>query len=232
MRDSLLLELLEVRRDLQSSVQQQYVREWMPRFLKAPEVREVSCYATAEEATPSASVRGASKVSTEVPSDMQPTHLLLYGLASIEAARSPALLKVQREVELEAGIRRLVRKVYRRLAPPTVRDHQAPNPAPALKVLMHQVPTEEEQEYNDFYGREHLGHVLQVAEYLWGVRYQAVDGPPNYLVCYGMMKPGFMTAEAYEKVRTPWAVRINVPRFNRLRGDFKLIGHAEGLTIT
>ena len=69
-----------------------------------------------------------------------------------------------------------------------------------LLMVMADVPSDKEEEFNRWYNEEHLEDVTSVPGVLNGARYQAVKGGPKYLAIYEL--------ETYEVTQTPEFTKI------------------------
>jgi len=89
------------------------------------------------------------------------------------------------------------------------------------------VPTDLEQEYNEFYDKEHLADTLRTPGYARARRFLAVDPDPSgrYAVIYEMERLDAMTPEHVHRLQnTPWAKKMDVHRFVNLFKKFSLMG--------
>lgn len=101
-----------------------------------------------------------------------------------------------------------------------------------LVLIMMDVPPEMEEEFNEWYDKEHIPQYLTgVPGYLAAMRYVAVEGSPKYLTLYDLESPEVFYSRQrryFMQNPTPWSARI-VPRFfNHRRNCYEEIWSAQG----
>ena len=83
------------------------------------------------------------------------------------------------------------------------------------------IPAEIEDEFNDWYNKEHLAWRLErVPGYLFGRRYRAVEGTPKYVTLYDLASVDALTSEANLKLRAEEQSDPS-PEFRRIRPRFQ-----------
>jgi hypothetical protein len=79
----------------------------------------------------------------------------------------------------------------------------------------------EQDDFNEWYDREHLHDRVSVPGFLNGRRFQALSGGPEFLAVYETREPATFTSAAYQdrlQHPTPWTHRV-MPHFrNTIRG--------------
>lgn len=83
------------------------------------------------------------------------------------------------------------------------------------------IPPELEDEFNDWYNREHLGWRLErVPGFLSGRRYRALEGAPKYAAVYDLESVDVLRSPAYLKLREEEDTRPT-PAYQRIRPCFQ-----------
>ena len=90
-----------------------------------------------------------------------------------------------------------------------------------MLIVFNQVKTRDEQDFNEWYNREHIDERVNLPGFHRGRRYVAVRGSPRYLATYecdtvgDLATPGYLALLANQ---TPWtqAVMARFTKFNRL----------------
>ncbi len=84
-------------------------------------------------------------------------------------------------------------------------------------VVEADVAPEHEQEFNAWYGREHLPGLAQVPGTIRASRYRRDWGSPAYLACYDLTSPAVLELPEWLAVRhTDWSSRVR-PLFRNAR---------------
>jgi len=77
-----------------------------------------------------------------------------------------------------------------------------------LLLVMMEVDPEHEQEFNEWYDKEHVKERVAIPGFISGRRFRAVEGSPKYLALYELENADVVQSEAYlERLRqkpTPW----------------------------
>jgi hypothetical protein len=87
--------------------------------------------------------------------------------------------------------------------------------ANGLLAVWTDIAPEAEQEFNEWYNKEHIPQLLGVPGFLSGRRYQAVEGEPKYLALYELTDVSVLKGDAFRQVRespTEWSKKI-IPLF-------------------
>lgn len=72
------------------------------------------------------------------------------------------------------------------------------------------IPSQHEDEFNDWYNTEHLPELLAVPGILTATRYQATKGGPKYLAIYELQNADVVKSEAFtSRPRTTWGDRVS-----------------------
>jgi len=90
-----------------------------------------------------------------------------------------------------------------------------------MLIVFNQVKARDEQDFNEWYNREHIDERVNLPGFHRGRRYVAVGGSPKYLATYecdtveDLATPGYLALLANQ---TPWtqAVMARFTKFNRL----------------
>jgi len=94
-----------------------------------------------------------------------------------------------------------------------------------IAVWLH-VPPEHEDEFNDWYGLEHLAHVTSLPGFTSARRYAAIDSQPKYLAWYETEDERVEPGPAFQHLvqhPTGWSRRIRTfYGDNRLRHNYRL----------
>lgn len=91
-------------------------------------------------------------------------------------------------------------------------------------------PLDEDDCLNEWYTREHLISRVTIEGFLWGKRYEAIEGSPKYLAVYGTKAPSVLGSEEYLAVGSnPDRVELSyVPKFYNTRRTICTITAQEG----
>ncbi|HJO82006.1 MAG TPA: DUF4286 family protein [SAR202 cluster bacterium] len=121
-----------------------------------------------------------------------PKHLAMYELESSEVLDSEAYRKLKDEPS--DWSRRMspdvigtvyIRNVYRMIHPENLSDEAVQDGmAPALQIGRMDIPSECEDEWNDWYDNVYVPNYEKVPGVIRGRRYVAVEGQPQYLTVY------------------------------------------------
>lgn len=118
-----------------------------------------------------------------------------------------------------------IRTTYRLLfsiGQPPVKD------APYIYIVKMDVPVDVEQDFNDWYNKEHIPGLASVPGCFRARRFQAIDGQPKYMAVYEIEKPDVINSDAWAKARdTAWTEKIRPHMQNRERRVYQLILRAK-----
>ena len=79
----------------------------------------------------------------------------------------------------------------------------------AMFMVMVDVPTDKEEEFNRWYNEEHLAELLSVPGVLNAARYEAVRSGPKHMAFYELENADVVRSEAYtSRPTTEWGQRI------------------------
>ena len=101
--------------------------------------------------------------------------------------------------------------VYRQIFPVDVSETAAQGDmAPFLQIGRMSVPSEIEDEFNEWYNAVHIPNFEAVPGCISGRRYRAVRGDPKYATVYELEHENVSRTPAWETARTanPWSERI------------------------
>jgi hypothetical protein len=108
-------------------------------------------------------------------------------------------------------------------------EESMPQPATGMLLVWTDVPSAEQDDFNEWYDREHLSDRVSVPGFVSGRRYRAVSGTPEFFAVYETRDPGVLASSAYrDKLQhpTPWSRRV-MPHFrNTIRGVCERTGRA------
>ncbi|MGE0683061.1 MAG: hypothetical protein AB7P69_19430 [Candidatus Binatia bacterium] len=141
----------------------------------------------------------------------EPKYLALYELAIPEVLKTDAFRQVRESpTEWSKKIIPLFRNTaigeYRQIF--SCSNHPAPEAEFVLTVRLN-IPTEKEEEFNQWYNIDHLPALVGVPGVAGARRYQAVAGDPKYLAVYEMNNAGISKSAAWDKARnTGWTQRM------------------------
>ncbi len=82
----------------------------------------------------------------------------------------------------------------------------------ALLLVMVDLPSDKEEEFNQWYDEEHLEMVLSLPGFLDAARYEAVMGGHKYLACYELESTAALDTPEYVHIRdnpTEWSKRMD-----------------------
>ncbi len=95
---------------------------------------------------------------------------------------------------------------------------------PQLLVFSNPSDPSREDEYNDWYDKEHLPRLVTVAGVIRARRYTAVSGNPRYLTAYELTdRNAFESPEGLQARKTPWTAKMRGLFFNTRRRMCRLI---------
>ncbi|HEX4211115.1 MAG TPA: DUF4286 family protein, partial [Candidatus Binataceae bacterium] len=80
-----------------------------------------------------------------------------------------------------------------------------------LLVVWTDIAPEYEAEFNDWYDKEHIPQLLNVAGFQTARRYQTIEGKPKYLAVYQLADENALKSDAFRAVRedpTAWTRKI------------------------
>jgi hypothetical protein len=96
--------------------------------------------------------------------------------------------------------------------------------APALYIVRTDIPAAMEEEFNDWYNKEHLPALASVPGCFRARRFLAIDGQPKYMAVYELESPEVIDSEAWAKARdTAWTAKIRPHLLNLERRLYRLI---------
>lgn len=81
-----------------------------------------------------------------------------------------------------------------------------------LLMVWADVPAEKEEEFNDWYNKEHLADILSIPGVLNAARYVALKGGPKYLACYELESVHVIESDAYQNQfqnQSDWSKRMS-----------------------
>jgi hypothetical protein len=87
-------------------------------------------------------------------------------------------------------------------------------------------PGIKEDEFNEWYTKEHVAERLGIKGVLSGARYDSLQGIPRYIALYELNSIEVLSSDEYMAVRravTPWTRRIGRNLVHNLRREFALI---------
>ena len=171
-------------------------------------------------------IPGVQRVTRYAAREGSPRYLTLVEMQNTEVAMGNRFQTLGTRLK-ERQVPIHTRKLFRHLAPPLDAMPRLASPAKAVSLQLVTVPTDLEQEYNEFYDKEHLADTLRTPGYARARRFLAVDPDPSgrYAVIYEMERLDAMTPEHVHRLQnTPWAKKMDVHRFVNLFKKFSLMG--------
>ncbi len=156
-----------------------------------------------------------------------PKHLACYELESPDVFQSNEYRQMQKnpsdltkQLSLQTIATTFIRGIYEVIHPSEVSpDIAASDMAPALQIGRMGVPSEVEDEFNDWYNTIYVPNYEKVPEVIRGRRYRVVSGEPKYMTVYEF---------EHEKVSesAEWAAQRDIdPLTHRIRPQMQ---HATG----
>jgi len=98
--------------------------------------------------------------------------------------------------------------VYRQIFT-TSEQAYTPEPTQFLHGAFFEVPTRDQDEFNDWYNSEHIEFIKTVAGYLNCRRFQCLEVPTKFLALYDLVSIGHAEAkDSAPQNFTPWAMRV------------------------
>ena len=202
----LLMVWLEVPEDKEDELNHWYNEEHLAQILSMPGVLNATRY----EAVMSG-----------------PKHLACYELESPDVFQSDEYRQMQktptdltRQLSLQTITTTFIRGIYEVIHPSEVSpDIAASDMAPALQIGRMGVPSEVEDEFNDWYNTIYVPNYEKVPGVIRGRRYRVVSGEPKYMTVYEF---------EHEKVSesSEWAAQRDIdPLTHRIRPQMQ---HATG----
>jgi hypothetical protein len=95
---------------------------------------------------------------------------------------------------------------------------------PYIYIVKMDIPAAMEQDFNDWYNKEHVPGLASVPGCLRARRFQAVDGQPQYMAVYEIENPDVIQSAAWAKARdTTWTEKIRPHMHNLERRVYQLI---------
>ena len=80
----------------------------------------------------------------------------------------------------------------------------------AMMMVMVDIPTDKEDDFNRWYNEEHLAELLSVPGVLSAARYEAVSSGPKHLAFYELESPDVINTDAFKnRPRTEWGQRVS-----------------------
>jgi hypothetical protein len=100
------------------------------------------------------------------------------------------------------------------------------NEAKALLAVWMEPKPENEDDFNQWYWKEHFPERLAIPGFLNATRYQAVQGGPKYVAFYALESLDVLRSAAYQQARanaTPWTRRVVDNLESQLRNEYELL---------
>lgn len=100
-------------------------------------------------------------------------------------------------------------------------------PGKGLLLVMTDIPTDIEPEFNRWYDEEHMRDMGAFPGILSTRRYRIVDGGPKYLAMYELEDPGVVERQEYQYISgwsptaDPLSIRMSKQYFNTIRGVYQ-----------
>ncbi len=101
-----------------------------------------------------------------------------------------------------------------------------PEHAPAMLVVMIDVPPEYEDDFNRWYAEEHLPDRVGLPGFISARRFVSYEDGPKYLAIYELEDVSALQTEAYLALtnpRTEWTTRLEAVFTTRIRGVYPQI---------
>ena len=119
-----------------------------------------------------------------------------------------------------------IRNVYELIFPTTLTDEIANSPmAPALQVGRMNIPTNIENEWNDWYNQIYVPNYETVTGVIRGRRYQTMEGSPKYMTFYELESAMASQTEEWQKQQTAH------PTNERMREEMQHEADSPGIWI-
>ena len=80
-----------------------------------------------------------------------------------------------------------------------------------LLLVMIEIDPAHEQEFTEWYNKEHLPERINCPGFLSGRRFEAIEGSPKYLAIYDLASTAVLESAAYRRIAapSPWTKRID-----------------------
>ncbi len=101
--------------------------------------------------------------------------------------------------------------------------------AEGMLIVWTDVETGHEDDFEEWYNREHVNERAAIKGFLSGARYSAIRGQPRFLALYETRTPTVLSSKAYRSVlddSTAWTKRVTSKFRNTTRGVFEVAGRA------
>jgi len=166
-----------------------------------------------------------------VAAEGSPKYLALYDLESRDVLASPAYMKIYDPPTawtkaIQKHFRTVVRNVYEDITA-APRDGRTGD---GLLLVMADVPTDREEDFNRWYDEEHVAERLSVPGFLRARRFRALEGGPKYLALYDLISMDVLQTDAYRRHlgpgQTPWSARMTNAMINYRRNVY--VAHRRG----
>ena len=139
-----------------------------------------------------------------------PKHLAVYELESVEVLQSAAYLELKsspsewsKKMSPDVIASRYIRNVYEQIFPDAVDAVTSTSGlAPALQIGRMGIPTEQEEEWNEWYNTIYIPNYETVPGVIRGRRYKTIEGSPAYMTFYEMESTGTSQTEEWFKQQT------------------------------
>ncbi len=98
--------------------------------------------------------------------------------------------------------------------------------AEGMLIVWTDVAPEHEDDFEEWYNREHVNERAAIRGFLSGARYAAIRGQPRYLALYETRSPAVLSSKAYRSVldeSTGWTKRVTRRFQNTTRGVFEVV---------
>ena len=119
-----------------------------------------------------------------------------------------------------------IRNVYELIFPTTLTDEITNSPmAPALQVGRMNIPTNIENEWNDWYNQIYVPNYETVTGVIRGRRYQTMEGSPKYMTFYELESAMASQTEEWQKQQTAH------PTNERMREEMQHEADSPGIWI-
>lgn len=153
--------------------------------------------------------------------DGQPLSIVTYDLRALNVLTSPPYRAIAGEnfspwsKRVIGSCKRFWRYEAEQISPG---DQIAPAGAGGLLFFAMNVEPDAEDEFNRWYGTEHVPNLLKVPGVLAARRYRSVVGEHKYIALYHLRSPSVVESKAWtEAVETPWTHRMRPKTRDRMR---------------
>lgn len=152
-------------------------------------------------------------------------HVVVYDLADFLAPLSPAWQVVDRNADpppedAAAAIATIEGTLYRQVL--SLHDGgYVPEPTPVLHTAVFEVPSRDQDEFNEWYNTEHVEFIQNAVDgYLNCRRFQGVEDSNKFVALYDVEALEYSEAkDVHPQNHTPWAIRVRakLPTFRERR---------------